>query len=78
RLLQEVAARLDSLVSGQGVLGRVGGDEFLVVLRGDDARSRAETLGEEICRTMEAPMRLDQRQVRMTISIGISLFPEDA
>jgi len=78
RLLQEVAARLDSLVSGQGLLGRVGGDEFLVVLRGDDARSRAETLGEEICRTMEAPMRLDQRQVRMTISIGISLFPEDA
>ncbi|NBD95377.1 MAG: EAL domain-containing protein [Gammaproteobacteria bacterium] len=78
RLLQEVATRLDSLVSGQGLLGRVGGDEFLLVLRGEDARERAETLGEEICRTMEAPMRLDQRQVRMTISIGISLFPDDA
>ncbi len=78
RLLQEVAVRLDSLVSGEGVLGRIGGDEFLVVLRGKDAGERAESLGDEICRTMEAPMRLDQRQVRMTISIGISLFPDDA
>lgn len=78
RLLKEVAERLDSLVTGEGVLGRVGGDEFLVVLRGPDAAQRAEALSDEICRTMEAPMRLDQRQVRMTISIGISLFPDDA
>lgn len=78
RLLKEVAQRLDSLVTGKGLLGRVGGDEFLVVLRGRDAARRAEALSEEICRTMEAPMRLDQRQVRMTISIGISLFPDDA
>lgn len=78
RLLKEVAQRLDSLVTGEGLLGRVGGDEFLVVLRGPDAARRAEALGDEICRTMEAPMRLDQRQVRMTISIGISLFPDDA
>jgi len=78
RLLQEVAERLNSLISGEAVLGRIGGDEFLVVLRGSDARRRAESLGDEICRTMEAPMRLDQRQVRMTISIGISMFPDDA
>lgn len=78
RLLQEVAERLHSLISGEGVLGRIGGDEFLVILRGPDVRSRAEALGNEICRTMEAPMRLDQRQVRMTISIGISMFPDDA
>ena len=78
RLLQEVAQRLDSLVSGEGMLGRIGGDEFMVVLRGENAGERAEGLSDEICRTMEAPMRLDQRQVRMTISIGISLFPDDA
>jgi len=78
RLIKEVAERLESLISGEGLLGRVGGDEFLIVLRGSNARKRAEALGEEICRTMEAPMRLDQRQVRMTISIGISLFPDDA
>lgn len=78
RLLKEVAERLDSLVTGEGVLGRVGGDEFLVILRGRDAARRAEALSDEICRTMEAPMRIDQRQVRMTISIGISLFPDDA
>lgn len=78
RLLKEVASRLESLISGEGILGRIGGDEFLVILRGPTACSRAEELGDEICRTMEAPMRLDQRQVRMTISIGISMFPSDA
>ncbi|WP_376697492.1 putative bifunctional diguanylate cyclase/phosphodiesterase [Wenzhouxiangella sp. EGI_FJ10305] len=78
RLLKEVAERLDSLLGDDGLLGRVGGDEFLIILRGRGVRSRAESLGDEICRTMEAPMRIDERQVRMTISIGISLFPDDA
>ena len=73
-----MAERLNSLVSGEGMLGRIGGDEFLLLLRGQKAGERAESLSEEICRTMEAPMRLDQSQVRMTISIGLSLFPDDA
>jgi diguanylate cyclase (GGDEF)-like protein/PAS domain S-box-containing protein len=77
-LLKEVGDRLESLVTGDGLLGRIGGDEFLVVLRGGKARERAEALAEDICKTMEAPMRIDQRQVRMTMSIGISLFPDDA
>ncbi|WP_181918357.1 MULTISPECIES: EAL domain-containing protein [unclassified Wenzhouxiangella] len=78
RLLKEVGERLKSLVDGEGMLGRIGGDEFLVILRGQRVREQAEALGEAICDTMNAPMHLGDRQVRMTMSIGISMFPCDA
>ena len=78
RLLRRVATRLKDTVDGDCTLGRVGGDEFLVIARSHAAAERAEDLAARISQTMSAPMRLEDRQVRMTISAGISLFPDDA
>jgi diguanylate cyclase (GGDEF)-like protein/PAS domain S-box-containing protein len=78
RLLRRVATRPKETVGPECILGRVGGDEFLVIARGHAASERAEDLAARIAQAMAAPMRLEDRQVRMTISIGISLFPEDA
>lgn len=77
RLLRRVATRLTEAVGLAGQLGRIGGDEFAVLLRGESAALQAERLAGEIRREMSAPMRLEGRQVRMTVSVGISLFPED-
>ncbi|QKK02232.1 MAG: EAL domain-containing protein [Pseudomonadota bacterium] len=78
RLLRRVATRLVEHAGGDALVGRVGGDEFLVVLRAVNAGARAETLAGEIREVMAAPMRLEDRQVRMTISTGISVCPDDA
>lgn len=78
RLLRRVATRLKETVGSDCTLGRVGGDEFLVIARGHAAAERAEDLAARIAQAMSAPMRLEDRQVRMTISAGISLFPDDA
>jgi len=78
RLLRRVATRLTETVGSDCTLGRVGGDEFMVIARGFAAAERGEDLAVRIAEAMSAPMRLEERQVRMTISAGISLFPEDA
>ena len=77
RLLRRVATRLSETVGSDCTLGRVGGDEFMVIARGHAAAERGEDLAVRIAEAMSAPMRLEDRQVRMTLSIGISLFPED-
>lgn len=76
-LLREVARRLMAAVRQADLVSRLGGDEFLVVLRdiaepGDVARV-AVTLLE----TIRSSMVLEGHTLSVTPSIGISLFPED-
>jgi diguanylate cyclase (GGDEF)-like protein len=89
RLLQGVAERLrkclrssDAVARGDAVsatddVARLGGDEFIVsitnVTRGEDAARVARRLQE----SLEQPFKLDENEVFVTASIGISLFPQD-
>src|SRR6202000_2989658 len=45
-VLQMTAARLADAVGDAGTLSRIGGDEFVVIIRGDDVEDRAVTLAE--------------------------------
>jgi len=89
RLLQGVAERLrkclrssDAVARGEALnltddVARLGGDEFIVsitnVTRGEDAARVARRLQE----ALEQPFKLDENEVFVTASIGISLFPQD-
>ena len=81
RVLAEVAARLRDLEERRLDLGRIGVDEFLVVLVGDgpsltfDARLRR--LGEEVQRRLERPIELDGLELHLTASVGIARTPDD-
>ena len=77
-LLQAIAQRLRSRLREQDTLGRLGGDEFLVIIedlaRPDDAANLANTL----IGLLEAPFSLPSgHEVYVGASIGISLFPGD-
>ena len=75
-LLRELAERLRASVRAPAWVTRHGGDEFIVVMPspGDDAAiaAYAETLMSEIRR----PYRVSGNDLRVSCSIGISLFPE--
>ena len=77
RLLQEVAQRLVRQLRVGDTVCRIGGDEFVVVLpeiaRGADAAQVAQ----KIIETLSDPIGLEGRDVTVTPSIGISVFPED-
>jgi diguanylate cyclase (GGDEF)-like protein/PAS domain S-box-containing protein len=74
-LLTRVSARLASVIPTGGVLGRVGGDEFVAVLRGsaDDV--------EDVARALHGALRgtigLEGRAVHITASIGAVVVPVD-
>lgn len=78
RVLQAVAHRLETTVSPFGFSARQGGDEFTVVCRraGDaDAVGRA---GEEILRGFAAPLTIDGRDLAISLSIGVAVYPTHA
>jgi diguanylate cyclase (GGDEF)-like protein/PAS domain S-box-containing protein len=77
KLLQEVAARLRTVVRESDVVIRMGGDEFVVVFR--NAKSCDEvTLGAgRIIETLNQPIVVDRHSLQTSGSVGVSLFPRD-
>jgi len=77
RLLQQVADRLRQCIRGGDTIGRLGGDEFGVILanlaRGDDANLVAQ----EMVNVLGQPFDADGCRVAITASIGISVYPAD-
>lgn len=63
-------------------LARFGGDEFVILLHGDgehvDVRSSASHLAETLVAELSRPIVVQDRQVFLGTSIGVTLFPEDA
>jgi diguanylate cyclase (GGDEF)-like protein len=75
-LLRGVAARLLSCVRAGDTVARLGGDEFLILLPGVEGEDGARRVGEKILEALRQPYTLGQRDVVLTASSGISLYPE--
>jgi diguanylate cyclase (GGDEF)-like protein len=74
-LLCEVSKRLKSAANG-AFLARLGGDEFTIVATGPQPAT-AEELAERLFAATATDFDLDTHHVRMGLSIGISIFPND-
>ncbi len=77
QLLTRVAARLRENLRSNDTISRQGGDEFLIIL-GDSDPSMAGQNAERILELMTDPFVIDGHQLRVTTSIGIALYPDDA
>lgn len=77
RLLQGVALRLQKCVRASDSLGRVGGDEFAIVLEDASLPNDARHVGERIVASLAAPFHLNGQRVHASASIGIALYPAD-
>lgn len=75
-LLQEAARRLRQCVRSSDTIGRVGGDEFLVLLNGISLREQVLSIAEEIRIALDRPFLLAAHPVHISLSIGIALYPE--
>jgi diguanylate cyclase (GGDEF)-like protein len=76
QVLQTVADVLDHAVRDSDTVARLAGDEFMIIL--DDVReiSDIEAIARKINQAVAQPIEVLQESVVMTVSIGISLFPE--
>ena len=75
-LLTEVAKRLRSRVRESDTLARLGGDEFAIVMGGLISKEQPGRLGNELLEVLEAPFCVEEHEIRIGASIGISLFPD--
>jgi diguanylate cyclase (GGDEF)-like protein/PAS domain S-box-containing protein len=76
-LLVEFAQRLRAQIQPGDKLGRLGGDEFVIVLPNRNA-TEASTVASRITEALAMPLRIGTRQVPMSASIGISIYPDNA
>ena len=76
-LLREIGERLQQCVREEDTVARIGGDEFLVVLPNIDHGPQAVQVAEKILAATARPFTLQENQIHTTISIGISVFPDD-
>jgi diguanylate cyclase (GGDEF)-like protein/PAS domain S-box-containing protein len=77
RILRAVAERLHASVRASDTLARLGGDEFVVVLEHAD-RAEAMVIADRIRTAVVAPVTDQTGSLSVTVSIGISLYPEHA
>ena len=74
-MLWEVGRRIGEELGSRDSVARLGSDEFAVVL---DDPAQVVSVARSLQERVAAPVELDERQVVVTGSIGISLFPDDA
>jgi diguanylate cyclase (GGDEF)-like protein/PAS domain S-box-containing protein len=78
QLLEAMARRMLARLRDEDTLGRLGGDEFLLVLEDLQRPGDAAGVAQELIRLLEHPFRLPGgHEVYVGASIGISLFPDD-
>ncbi|HEX8215283.1 MAG TPA: EAL domain-containing protein [Allosphingosinicella sp.] len=77
RVLKSVAERLVREVGESGHVGRMGGDEFAVVMCDVHNRRIVEDMGRRIIRAVAAPFMLDKTEIRIGVSIGCAFGPTD-
>jgi diguanylate cyclase (GGDEF)-like protein/PAS domain S-box-containing protein len=77
KLLQSVAQRLTACVREVDTVARIGGDEFTIVLVNMKEASDTEKVTQKIFAALSVPFHIDEHELFVTTSIGISLYPED-
>jgi len=76
-VLRAVAKRLVDEVGAEGHVGRMGGDEFAIVVIDGQSRRKVESLADRIITAIKEPYLVDQTEIRIGVSIGCAFGPID-
>jgi diguanylate cyclase (GGDEF)-like protein len=76
-LLQAVTDRLQRSIRKADTLARMGGDEFTLIFENVTGMENAEILARKIQAVFSQPFHLGEHTLKITTSIGISLYPSD-
>ncbi|MEK5231567.1 EAL domain-containing protein [Lysinibacillus sp. FSL K6-0232] len=76
-LLTEVAKRLKKLLKNKDIIARYGGDEFVITLTNVKNIKEAAKFAEQIIHTIEQPIKVNNQEIFISTSVGISIYPTD-
>ncbi len=77
RVLKLAAERLCAQLREDDTVARIGGDEFLILLEETADERRLVTVANKLLHAFREPFDLDGRDMMLTISIGIAVYPQD-
>lgn len=78
KMLKELAKRIEQSVRKEDFIARIGGDEFVLLLKDINEKEDVLNLAKKINDNVKEPLELDKKVFFMSLSIGISLYPEHA
>jgi len=76
RVLREIGARLMEVAGPGACLARLGGDEFTLVVENVRSEAAAEAYVSQIMRAFTRPLRVGDRELLVSLSVGIAMYPE--
>ncbi len=76
-LLRQVAERIQEHVREGDTVARLGGDEFTLLVPGITAEEDAAKIARKICEAIHDPFWIDGRELFVTTSVGVSVYPSD-
>ena len=77
QLLQQVAERLQGALAGRGEIGRLGGDEFQVLIPDIDDRGELGEIAKKIIQMLSQPYSVEEGRATIGCSVGIAIAPYD-
>lgn len=78
RIIQMMAKRLVKFKAAASTLARIGGDEFVLLVPNINKYTDVDNIAENIVEAFRAPFVINDQEYKLTVSIGISLYPFDA
>ncbi|WP_017445905.1 EAL domain-containing protein [Gayadomonas joobiniege] len=77
-IIKKIADRLKTFAASPATVSRIGGDEFVLVLPNLCELTQAEQVANQIATSFQTPFVIYEQEYKLTVSIGISLYPDDA
>lgn len=77
QVLIDIATKLNTRFRSSDIIGRLGGDEFIVLLRNIKSYDYAGYLLEELCKSIHKTYRDGEKEVMVSASIGVAMAPSD-
>ncbi|MBF0169926.1 MAG: EAL domain-containing protein [Nitrospinae bacterium] len=78
RFLQDVAGRIKACLRQDDTVGRVGGDEFIILLEDVQTVDAAVAIARKVIKAMRDPFEYEGHLLYAGVSIGVTFFPDDA
>jgi diguanylate cyclase (GGDEF)-like protein len=77
QLLLRIIDRLEYVCKKNDIISRLGGDEFTIVIEDVESPQEVGKLTERLCRTISNVVKIDEIDIKVSASIGISIYPID-
>ena len=76
-LLKAVARRLSATLRKSDTIGRMGGDEFMIIISFETLHNESiSAIADKIVKTFDEPIQCERRKIKVTPSIGIAIYPD--